>query len=135
MKPDKRASSLRRQLLTPLLWIWLLGMSAAALGAYSLSRSSANAAFDRSLQDEAGALAAKIIWTDRGPLLDMSRQTLELLTWDSTERNNFAVLDERGHVLAGASGLPRPELRHTSFAAPVLFDGEMDGAPVRGAMF
>lgn len=135
MKPDKRASSLRRQLLTPLLWIWLLGMSAAALGAYGLSRSSANAAFDRSLQDEAGALAAKIIWTDRGPLLDMSRQTLELLTWDSTERNSFALLDERGHVLAGESGLPRPDLRHNSFAHPVLFDGAMDGEPVRGAMF
>jgi two-component system, OmpR family, sensor histidine kinase TctE len=127
--------SLRRQLLAPLLWIWLLGLTAAAVGAYALARASANAAFDQGLQDESTALAAKMIWTDRGPLLDMSRQALELLTWDSTERNAFVVLDEAGTALAGDARVPRPELRHNSFARPELFDASFEGQPVRGVMF
>jgi two-component system sensor histidine kinase TctE len=127
--------SLRRQLLAPLLWVWLLGVAGAALGAYALARSSANTAFDHGLQDRASALAAKLVWTDRGPLLDLSRQTLELLTWDSQERNSFVVLDERGRVLAGDAGLPRPELRHRSFGSPELFDAEHQGQRLRGAQF
>jgi len=130
-----RPPSLRRQLLAPLVWIWALGIVLAAAGAYGLASSSANAAFDRGLQDETSALAAKMAWTDRGPLLDMSPQTLELLTWDSTERNNFVVLDESGRVLAGDGEVPRPELRHHSFAKPLLFDGQFQGQAVRGAMF
>lgn len=127
--------SLRRQLLAPLLWIWLLGLGAAALGAYLLATASADAAFDRGLQDASSALAAKIVWTDRGPMLDTSRQALELLAWDSTERNAYAVLDEGGAVLAGDARVPRPPLRHHSFARPLLFDADFDGEAVRGAMF
>ncbi len=132
---ERRAASLRRQLLAPLGWIWLLGMLLAALGAYVLASRSANAAFDRSLQDQARALATKIVWTDRGPLLDMSRQALELFSWDSTERNSFVVLDERGQALAGDASVPRPELRHHSFEKPLLFDGTHHGDTVRGAFF
>jgi two-component system sensor histidine kinase TctE len=129
--------SVRRALLRPLLWSWGLGLLAAVIGAYWLARSSANQAFDRGLQDEVSALAAKVTWSDRGPLLDLSRQAMELVTWDRDDRNGYAMVDSEGNALAGDSHVPVPaaKLRRASFAQPRLFDGEFDGEPVRGAIF
>lgn len=127
--------SLRRQLLVPLAWVWLLGLLAAAGGASWLASASANAAFDRGLQDETAALAARVVWTDRGPMLDISRQAMELLSWDQEALSRFVVLDEAGRVLAGDAGVPRPDLRHQSFAQPQLFDASFQGQQLRGAQF
>jgi len=133
--PPAHGASLARRLLLPLAWIWLIGLAAAGFGAYALARHAGNTAFDRSLQDEASALAAKITWSDRGPLLDLSRQTLELLTWDHADRNSFVMVDLDGNPLAGDSRVPVPQDRSGSYARPDLFDAELDGEPVRGAVF
>ena len=127
--------SLRRRLFVPLVWGWAIGLLAATFGAYLLARNSAERAFDRSLQDEAAALAAKVTWSDRGPLLDVSRQALELLTWDSADRNAFAMVGLDGFALAGDAAVPVPPDRADSFARPKLFDAQFHGEPVRGAVF
>jgi two-component system sensor histidine kinase TctE len=127
--------SLARRLLLPLIWGWMIGLAVAVSGAYLLARNSAQAAFDRGLQDEAAALAAKVTWSDRGPLLDVSRQTLELLTWDSADRNSFVMVDQTGFALAGDSAVPVPPDRSNSFARPHLFNGDYGGEAVRGAVF
>ncbi len=127
--------SLRRRLLVPLVWTWGVGLLAATGGATWLARSAAERAFDRSLQDEASALAAKVTWSDRGPLLDLSRQTLELLTWDSADHNAFVMVDLDGNALAGDAGVPVPPDRGGSFERPRLFDAQFHGQPVRGAVF
>jgi len=127
--------SLARRLLLPLLWIWLVGIAAASLGAYLLARTAANTAFDRSLQDEASALAAKVMWSDRGPLLDVSRQTLELLTWDRDDRNGFVMVDLDGTPLAGDGAVPVPPFNARSLQSPVLFNADYQGEPVRGVVF
>ena len=128
-------TSLARRLLRPLAWTWLVGLVAATLGAYLLARSAANSAFDRGLQDEASALAAKVTWSDRGPLLDVSRQTLELLTWDAEDRNGFVMVDVEGTALAGDAAVPVPLDRKGSLQKPVLFNASYKGGPVRGAVF
>jgi two-component system sensor histidine kinase TctE len=133
--PPDHGPSLARRLLLPLAWIWLVGIVGASLGAYVLARHAANTAFDRSLQDEASALAAKIMWSDRGPLLDVSRQTLELLTWDSDDRNGFVMVDLDGVPLAGDAGVPVPLDRGGSLQRPVLFNASYHGEAVRGAVF
>ncbi len=136
MSSQAHGPSLGKRLMLPLAWGWLLGLLLAMTGAYLLARNSANAAFDRSLQDEAAALAAKVTWSDRGPLLDVSRQTLELLTWDSADRNSFAMVDLDGLTLAGDASVPVPPGdRKESFARPMLFDATYQGEPVRGAVF
>ncbi len=132
---DLSAPSLARRLLVPLAWAWLVGIAAASVGAYLLARNAANTAFDRALQDEASALAAKVTWSDRGPLLDVSRQTLELLTWDSEDRNAFVMVDIEGTPLAGDGNVPVPTQRGGSLQKPVLFNGTYLGEPVRGAVF
>lgn len=127
--------SLRRQLLQPLFWVWLLGMAVAVAGALILARAAANAAFDRGLQDEATALAAKVVWTDRGPLLDLSRQAMELITWDRADRNTFAMIDADGNVLAGNGQVPVPAWHRRSTQQPTVFDDVYAGEPVRGVVF
>jgi two-component system sensor histidine kinase TctE len=127
--------SLAQRLLLPLLWTWLVGISAASGGAYLLAGKAANSAFDRSLQDEASALAAKVTWSDRGPLLDVSRQTMELLTWDRESRNGFVMVDADGTPLAGDARLPVPPFTTSSLQSPVLFDASFLGSPVRGVVF
>jgi two-component system sensor histidine kinase TctE len=131
------SSSIRARLLRPLAWSWLAGMVVAGAGAWWLARSTANAAFDRGLQDQASALAAKVTWSDRGPLLDLSRQARELVGWDSADRNIFAMLDAEGNTLAGDAAVPLPPQLGSpqSFEQPVLFDAEHRGAAVRGALF
>jgi len=133
--PPRHGPSLRAQLLKPLLWIWLVGGVLAGAGAYQLARSSVHDAFDRGLQDQASALAAKVVWTDRGPLLDLTRQAMEVLTWDRDDRIAFAMQDVVGNMLAGDILVPAPAERERAFEAPVLFDGVYRGEPVRGAVF
>ncbi len=129
--------SVRSALLRPLLWSWGIVLLLSVIGAYWLARTSANVAFDRGLQDEVSALAAKVTWSDRGPLLDLSRQAMELVAWDRDDRNGFVMIDSDGDALAGDGHVPVPEpgLRQASFAQPRLFDAEYDGEPVRGAVF
>jgi two-component system sensor histidine kinase TctE len=118
------------------LWIWLLGTVVAVTGAYLLANASANAAFDRGLQDECTALAAKVVWSDRGPLLDLTRQARELVTWDTEDRNSFAMADADGNVLAGDAKVPIPQRRgRKTFEQPVLFDAVYEDEPVRAAVF
>lgn len=135
--PSRASVSVRASLLKPLLWIWLVGLLVAVAGAYVLARGSANAAFDRGLQDEATALAAKLTWSDRGPMLDLSRQTMELPSWDGADRNSFVMVDVDGNPLAGNAQVPVPDprLRRAAFEQPLMFDGEFDNEAVRGVVF
>jgi hypothetical protein len=82
-------------------WAWLLGVALCRRWRAVAGHAGAHQAFDSSLQDEAAALAARVTWSDRGPLLDVSRQTLELLTWDASDRNSFVMVDADGAPLAG----------------------------------
>jgi two-component system sensor histidine kinase TctE len=127
--------SLRSQLLGPLLWVWLLGVLLAAYGAFRLASYAGDTAYDRSLQDEAGAIATQIYWTDRGPLLELSTQAQQLLARHSSDRNAFMVTDADGHILAGVGDLPMPQDRSDSFDGPQVFDAVYAHEPVRGAMY
>lgn len=119
----------------PLVWAWLFGVAAAAGGALLLATYAAQQAFDRSLQHETTALATRVTWSDRGPLLDVSRQSMELLTWDADDRNTYAMVDAEGGLLAGDAAVPVPPDRAGTFAQPALFDGRYLGEDVRGAVF
>lgn len=132
---DRPGISLARRLLMPLVWVWLVGMAAAVGGALWLATYAAHQAFDRGLQHEATALAARVTWSDRGPLLDVSRQAMELLTWDEEDRNSYVMVNIDDDVLAGDGKVPVPADRADSFAQPMLFDARYDGEAVRGAVF
>ncbi|MDT7835316.1 sensor histidine kinase [Aquabacterium sp. OR-4] len=135
--PRRHGPSLRRQLLQPLVWVWGLGLAVAVVGALWLARTATNRAFDRGLQDEVSALASRVVWSERGPLLDLTRQAMELITWDQADRNAFALVDLDGNALAGSAEVPVPHapMRREARGQPLLFDDEMQGHAVRGAVF
>lgn len=135
--PRRHGPSLRRQLLTPLAWVWGLGLAVAVVGALWLARTATNRAFDRGLQDEVSALASRVVWSERGPLLDLTRQAMELITWDQADRNAFVLVDLDGNALAGSAEVPVPSarMRREARGQPLLFDDEMQGHAVRGAVF
>jgi two-component system, OmpR family, sensor histidine kinase TctE len=65
----------------------------------------------------------------------VSRQTLELLAWDSQDRNGFVMVDIEGWPLAGDGSVPAPRFDPASLQQPLLFDARFQGEPVRGAVF
>jgi two-component system, OmpR family, sensor histidine kinase TctE len=127
--------SLALGLLRPLVWGWMLAVAAAAGGAVLLASRATHQAFDGGLQQKAAALAARVTWSDRGPLLDVSRQAMEALSWDAADRNAFVMVDLDGTPLAGDADVRFPDDRAETFAAPGLFDSSYRGQPVRGAVF
>jgi two-component system sensor histidine kinase TctE len=99
-KTSLRARMLWRVLL-PLGLTWLAGSAVVLAIAYVFTRQ----AFDRSLLDDAYALAANV--TDReGDLsLNLSSRELRAILFDQTERVYYAVLRADGALIAGDPGL------------------------------
>jgi two-component system sensor histidine kinase TctE len=97
--------SLRRRMLwrvlLPLALTWLLG-SAIAIGvAYVYTRQ----AFDRSMLDDAYAIAANVTERDGKLVFSLSPREVGAVLFDRSERVYFAVSGRDGTLLAGQGGL------------------------------
>ncbi len=104
VKPSLRTRVVRH-VVVPLVVLWALG-TAVALGVASYF---AGRAFDRSLLDDAYAVAANVRVASTGPALNLSTTEMTALLFDQTESVYFAVLLPDGTLLAGHPGL-RPQL-------------------------
>ena len=109
--------SLRRRVIkhvvVPLVVLWALG-TAVALGVASHF---AGRAFDRSLLDDAYAVAANVRMASTGPVLNLSPIEMTALLFDQSESMFFAVLLPNGALVAGHPGLrPPPRAEKTAFA-------------------
>lgn len=104
-KPSLR-SRLARHVVLPLVLMWALGTAVAL----SVAGYFAGQAFDRSLLDDAYALAANMHASPDGPVLDLSPPEMGALLFDHTELVYFAVLRAGGELVAGHAGLRPPPL-------------------------
>ena len=97
--------SLRRrmlwQVMLPLALTWLLGTTVAVSVAYVYTRQ----AFDRSMLDDAYALAANVNEHDGQLTLNLSAREVGQVLFDRDERVFFSVLRADGSLLAGQGGL------------------------------
>jgi two-component system sensor histidine kinase TctE len=100
------AASLRTRMswrvLLPLALTWLLGSGTALVVATIY----VGRAFDRSLLDDALAIAVNVVARDEGLVLNLSARELASLLYDQTDQAVFAVRTPDGRLIAG-----RPELR------------------------
>ncbi|MES2318638.1 MAG: sensor histidine kinase [Pseudomonadota bacterium] len=117
-------TSMRRRLLVWLLGPMLLINLGGAILVYMLAWVPAQLAFDQSLVDAAGALAARV----RPGLaaLELSPDAEQVLRAGDTDAVYFSVLSRAGRVLAGDPDFPSMER-----PLPGAFDDTMRGEPVR----
>ena len=104
-KPSLR-SRLVRHVVLPLVLTWALGTAVAL----SVANYFAGQAFDRSLLDDAYAVAANVHMDATGPVLKLSTSEMVALLFDQSESVYFAVLLPSGALLAGHAGLHPPLL-------------------------
>lgn len=104
-KPSLRALLLRR-VMVPLVLTWAVG-SAIAL---AVANHFAGQAFDRSLLDDAYALAAQVRFGPQGLAVSLTPHELSTLLFDQSESIYLAVYDGSGKLTAGNPDLPLPQL-------------------------
>jgi two-component system sensor histidine kinase TctE len=121
--------SLRRRIaqhvLVPLVITWAIG-TAVMLG---IAEHFAGLAFDRSLLDDAYALASHVRAEAQRLSLSMTRQEMNTLLFDQSESMYFSVRRLDGSLVAGRAGLhpaPVPDGRRHEFA-----DADFEGRRVR----
>jgi two-component system sensor histidine kinase TctE len=85
----------------PLALTWLLGSALAMSVAYVYTRK----AFDRSLLDDAYAIAANVSASDGELVFNLSPREVGAVLFDQSEREYFAILRPDGTLLAGQGGL------------------------------
>ncbi len=110
-KPSLRSRVIKHVVL-PLVLLWALGTAVAL----SVANYFAGQAFDRSLLDDAYAVAANVRMDSTGPVLNLSPPEMSALLFDQSESMYFAVLLPNGALLAGHAGLRPPPLpKETAF--------------------
>lgn len=103
-KPSLR-SRLVRQVVLPLVLTWALGTTVAlGLASYFVAQ-----AYDRSLLDDAYAVAAHVRSEQGRPSFNLSPREMGTLLFDQSESVYFAVLRSDGSLVAGHGGL-RPSM-------------------------
>ncbi len=111
--------SLRRRMLwrvmAPLALTWLLG----SVVAISVANVYTRKAFDRSLIDDAYAIAANVSATDGELSFNLSAREVGAVLFDQSEREFFAVLREDGSLVAGQGGLREAPVDR---AEPLVFE-------------
>ena len=102
--PPSLRTRLLRHVLGPLALTWLVGTVASAL----LANSFTQRAFDRSLLDDAYAIAANVREGPDGLEFPLSSREVKAVLFDQVETVYFAVLRKDGTLLAGNASLPAP---------------------------
>jgi len=123
-RPSLR-SRLARHVLVPLALTWGLG----SIIVLAVGKHFAEQAFDRSLLDDAYALAAHVRHDGQRLALDLSPQEMSTLLFDQSESNHFAVYGSGGAFVAGDSGLP--PTRVPAGAGYEFSELSLAGKPVR----
>jgi two-component system sensor histidine kinase TctE len=100
--PASLRTRLLRHALLPLSLIWLAGAVASAMVANTFTQR----AFDRSLLDDAYAIASNVRQGQQGLEFPLSSREVKAVLFDQMETVYFAVLRADGSVLAGNSTLP-----------------------------
>jgi len=131
-KPTLRAKLLRN-VLVPLAIVWLIGtMLSAGIANYF-----AQQAFDRSLLDDAYAVAGHVRLTEAWPSqldIDLSSSEIGSLLFDQSESMSFAVYRDNGTLLAGHGGLQGPSNSDIKKPGVEFGDIYFQGRPMRSVV-
>lgn len=123
--------SLRRQLLLWLLLPQLVLWAGGGLLAYRFALSYAEKGIDQSLTQSVRALARQVKPVGSGLLVDFPRAAQDVLEQDPGDRISYMVSSPPGQFLLGNQRLPQPDTRPAAPGEPLLYQGLLDGKPLR----
>lgn len=123
--------SLRRQLLMWLLLPQLVLWACGGLLAYRFALSYAEKGIDQSLTQSVRALARQVKPIGSGLLVDFPRAAQDVLEQDPDDRISYMVSSPPGQFLLGNQRLPQPDTPLTAPGEPRLYQGLLDGKPLR----
>lgn len=124
--------SLLKQLMLPVVALWACCAILATSAAYLLAGRSTNSSFDRLLADDALALASQLRWNDGIASFKASKETADLLVFDSLSLSHYTVRTANGRKLVGDLRLPAPEYLGSAAVEPMFFEQtSSSGTPLR----
>lgn len=121
---------LLRRLLAPLLVLFCI--DGAASYAYSLHY--ANSVYDSWLYDSVSSLALVVDFRNQRAVLDLAPSTVRLFEWDVADTTYYAVYGSRSGLIGGRGDLPMPSGSASRYKEAQLYNGRIDGNPVRIAV-
>lgn len=121
---------LRHQLLRWLLVPLSLLLTADAFFSYWMALGFSQRAYDRSLVELAREVSVHLLANGREPKLELPDAALKVLFTDPSDTLYYAITASDGRLVAGRQ-IPAPPAATGNPAPEVLYDGEMEDAPVR----
>ncbi|GGH58574.1 two-component system sensor kinase [Comamonas phosphati] len=113
--------SLLKQLMLPVVALWVACAVLAAGAAYLLAGRSTNTSFDRLLADDAQALAAQLRWNNGKASFAASKETADSLVFDSLSLSHYSVHTASGRKLVGDLHLDATEIEARTDTQPIFF--------------
>jgi two-component system sensor histidine kinase TctE len=124
--------SLLKQLMLPVVALWAACALLATSAAYLLAGRSTNSSLDRLLADDARALSAQLRWQDGMARFAASKETADLLVFDSLSLSHYSVHTENGRRLVGGLPVDVPQDLLPTDREPSFFNPQSDaGTPLR----
>lgn len=125
--------SLLKQLMLPVVSLWVACAVLATSAAYLLAGRSTNTSFDRLLADDAQALSAQLRWNDGVASFVASQETADSLVFDSLSLSHYTVHTASGRKLMGDMHLDIPEIEARADKQAQFFDhtGRRSGLALR----
>ncbi len=134
--PAAHGVSLQRQLLLwlllPQLVLWLMG----GVLAWRIALQNGERGIDQSLTQTVKALSRQVKPIGDGLLIDFPKAAQALIEQDPADRIGYMVSSPPGSFLLGNTRLPAPPARllPVETGETMLYDGQVDGRPVRVAL-
>lgn len=125
--------SLLKQLMLPVVSLWVACALLATSAAYLLAGRSTNTSFDRLLADDAQALSAQLRWNNGVASFAASKETADSLVFDSLSLSHYSVHTQSGRKLMGDMHLEIPDIEARTDKQAIFFDhiGRRSGTPLR----
>lgn len=124
--------SLLKQLMLPVVSLWVACAVLATSTAYLLAGRSTSTSFDRLLADDAQALSAQLRWNDGVASFAASKETADSLVFDSLSLSHYSVHTESGRKLVGDLKLDIPDVEQRHEQQAIFFDHlSRHGTPLR----
>ena len=103
----------------------------AGVAGASLAQYFADSVYDGWLFDSVSSLALEVERQGDGAFVDMPPQTQRLFEWDAADKTYFRITAAKQGILVGRRDLPGVSGDVDSYQNAELYDGELDGEPVR----